>query len=164
MPVDYLRGNISGRQSLEYDGGGGYDVPVGSKVSASGYQPRMVAMVTRIATPRTLRYFQVRTRTSVNMTASQHRNLALLGGSAAMYAALVNDKTAQIYRECVSVCPNNITLRAFMMPMLRDGLSAKTEVIQVADGVQITNPWRYSGTQTLNIPQAILDKFNSELS
>ena len=164
MPVDYLRGNISGRQSLEYDGGGGYDVPDGNKVSASGYEPRMVAMVAHIASPARLRYFQVRTKTSVHMTPAVRHNMAVMGGSGAIYAAVVRDKSAQIYTDCVRVCPETETLRSFLFPILRDGLAAKTLVIQIADGVTITNPWTSTGTQTVNIPADILDKFNSELS
>ena len=91
-------------------------------------------------------------------------NLALMGGVGALFAALLSDKTAQIYYDCVEVCPDDKTLRQFVTPKLRAGLSAKTDTITIADGVTITNPWVHTGTQTLTISPDIINKFNTELS
>lgn len=91
-------------------------------------------------------------------------NLALMGGVGALFAALLSDKTAQIYIDCLSACPIDWTLRQFVTPKLRAGLSAKTDTITIADGVTITNPWVHTGTQTLTLSPDIINKFNSELS
>lgn len=166
LPVDFIRGSISGSQDLSaaYDGGAAYALPVGSRVSASGYSAIMVAKVAHVHTPRALRFYQVRTRTTVNMSAAVHRNLALLGGSAAMFAALVRDKSAAIYAACVAACPPRSTIREFILPILRRGLAEGEQLINITDEIQVTNPWKYSGTQTLAVPQSIIDKFASELS
>ena len=91
-------------------------------------------------------------------------NLALMGGVGALFAALLNNKTASIYAQCVAACPKGQTLRQFLSPLIRQGLAAKDEYIIIADGVSITNPWVHSGTQTLTIAPAIINKFNAILS
>lgn len=164
MPIDYLRGNISGRQDIEYNGADAYSLADGEVVSADDYQPRLVTKVARLGRPNMMRFFQVRTRTSVNMSAAMRSNLALMGGAGALFAALCRDKTAQIYTDCVRVCPRGETLRSFIVPLLRAGLAAKQSSITIADGVVITNPWIYSGTQTLNVPASVISKFAGVLS
>lgn len=87
-----------------------------------------------------------------------------MGGVGALYASLVRDKSAQIYKDCERVKPAGKTLRAFLSPILRAGLSAKNAVIVVADGVQIVNPWVSSDAPNVPVSAVILDKFSSELS
>lgn len=166
MPVDYMRGSISGRQEIKYsaDGAAGYDVPVGTKAGAIGYQPRIVAQLHCAHRSRYLRTFQVRTRTSVHMTTNMRSNLAQMGGAGALFASLVNNKTSQIYIDCMRVCPDKMSLRAFMIPILRSGLRSHAANISVADGVTIINPWVSSATPNVPVTQAILDKFADELS
>lgn len=164
-PVEYVSGNISGRQDLEYDGGSAYEnITSGGRKSADDYEPRVVACVRDLYGKNMRKYFVVRTRTTVNMTARMRHNLALMGGVGALFAALVTDKTANIYAACIAACPNGWTLRQFVTPILRAGLAAKTDTITIADGVTITNPWVHTGTQTLTISPDIINKFNSELS
>lgn len=166
MPIDFIRGNISGTQDLTsaYDAANAYDVPSGETVSAANYRPIMVTKVTRIGTPKMLRYFQIRTRSSVHMTPAMHRNLALMGGAGALFAALVRDKTSNIYIACAAAVTSGHTLRSFIMPRLRAGLAAKTANIVVADGVSIVNPWISSEEPNLTVSSAIIDKFANELS
>lgn len=159
-----MRGNISGKQSIEYNGGDAYSIPAGQKVPADTYSPRLIAKVLRAPYSTRIKYFQVRTRTTVNMTTKMRFNLALMGGSGALFAALVSDKTTEIYTSCVNACPKGYTLRAFMFPLLRAGLAAKDSTIVIASGVFITNPWVYNGTQTLQLPANIISKFQNELS
>ena len=164
MPIDYMRGNLSGRQSLEYGAGKAYDIQVGSKLTADVYQPRVIAKVTRIGRGDALRFFQVRTKTSVNMTAVMKHNLALMGGVGAIFAAIVSAKQSQLYIECVRACPKDITLRGWLSPILRQGLAALESTFSIADGITINNPWVSGGNGVqVNIPQRILDKFASEL-
>lgn len=167
MPVDYMRGNLSGRQFLEYgDGKTAYEaIEAGSRGSAANYQPRLVARVVRLDRPTMLRNFQVRTRHSVNMSATMRLNLALMGGVGAIFAAVVSDKTSAIYNDCVQACPKGMTLRGWMSPIIRQGLAAKNSTLAIADGIAIQNPWISGGTGSpVTIPQSVLDKFASELS
>ncbi len=166
MPVDYMRGALAPRQSHNYsqDGASAYDVPIGETVSARDYQSILVAKVARLGSANRLQFFQVRTRSTVNMTAAYRHNCALMGGVGALYASLVRDKSAQVYKDCVRVKPIGKTLRAFLSPILRSGLDAKDTNIVVASGVSIVNPWISSDTPNVPVSTAILDKFSSELS
>lgn len=113
---------------------------------------------------RRLKYFSIRTRTTVNMTARMRNNMALMGGSGALFASLISDKTSAIYAQCVAACPAKMALRMFIMPLLRSGLAAKNANIVIADNVSIVNPWVSSATPNVPVTSAVLDKFNSELS
>lgn len=166
MPVDYVRGSLSPRQTLTYDESGApaYDVPTGESMSARDYQAVLVAKVARLGSANRLNYFQIRTRSTVNMTDAFRRNCALMGGVGALYASLVRDKSAQIYNDCMRVKPAGMTLRAFLSPILRAGLDAKNAAIVVADGVSIINPWISSDAPNVPVTAAVLNKFSSELS
>lgn len=160
-----MRGNLSGRQDLNYGEGRAYDIEVGDDVPATNYQPRIVARVLRLGSIYQLRTFQVRTKHSVNMTPAMHRNLALMGGVGAIFAAIISDKESQLYNDCVRVCPKGVPLRAFISPILRQGLAAKSSTLVIAEDVAINNPWVSGGEGvTVNISTAVLDKFASELN
>lgn len=165
-PVESMSGNLSGRQNLTYGGQGveAYDIQTGSRVSADVYQPRIVAA----CGGRWRRnYFSVRTRSTVNMTARARLTMALMGGAGAIYAALLSDKTAQIYNDCVTAWEssgNTESFRAFMIRIIRPALSAKSATITIAQGVTIVNPWISSATPNVPVSQAVLDKFADVLS
>lgn len=166
MPIDYVRGALSPRQSLEYsaEGAAAYDIPTGEKMSARDYQAKLIAKVARLGSANRLTFFQIRTRSTVNMTADFRRNCALMGGVGAIYSSLVRDKSAQIYKDCMQVKPSGKTLRQFLSPILRAGLAAKNAAIVVASGVSIVNPWISSDTPNVPVSAAVLQKFSSELS
>lgn len=164
MPVDWLRGSLSPAQALKYNGADAYTIGDGERVTADDYQPKMVAKVLRLGSPSMVRYYQIRTRSSVNMTSDVRKNMATMGAAAALYAALVSDKQTDIYIACVDACPKGKTLRQFIMPILMDGLDAKVDTINIAANIDITNPWVHDGTQTLTIAPAIIDKFSNVLS
>ena len=109
-------------------------------------------------------YFQVRTRFTVNVSAVAHRNMAIMGGAGALYAALIRDKSTQIYAQCVAAVPKGETLRSFLVPLIRAGLSDKSAQLTIADGVYIVNPWVSSATPNVPVSSAVLDKFAGELS
>lgn len=167
-PVDYIRGSISGRQSLKYNGGSAYSIPAGESVSADTYTPRLVAQVYRMYSPRMLRVFQVRTRSTVNMTARHKLNIAILGGAGAIYASLVNHRDAQIYADVVAAKDATnikwLTLRQFVMPLVMQGLRSKSAQIDIATGVYIVNPWVSEKSANVPVSASILDKFRQELS
>lgn len=158
MPIDCMRGNLSGRQDLVYDGKRAYSIAVGDEVSADSYQPRIVAKFMKSGR-RDLRYFQVRTNTTINMSASMQLNLALMGGAGALFASLVRSKESQIYSDCLGLVPAGKTLRAFMIPLLREGLRAKNTHIAIGNGVYIVNPWTTDETPNVPIEQTLIVKF-----
>ena len=158
MPIAWLSGNISGRQDLNYDGVGAYETT--QPTAASNYAPRIVAC----APHRRRNYFCVRTKYTANITNRSRLNLATMGGAGAIYSAIVRDKSSAIYAQCVAAKPRQLTLRAFIVPRLREGLAAKDEVISIADGLSIVNPWVSSASPSVQVPQDIIDKFASELS
>lgn len=163
-PVDWMRGKLSGNQLLTYDTHSAYDTPTGDIVAADNYQPRLIAKVKGIYTPRKVRFFQVRTRTTVNMTAAAKKNLALMGGVGALFGSLVSDKSSAIYIAVSALCPKVMTLRAFLAPVIRAALAAKLSQIEIADGVVIVNPWVSTDTPNVPVSQAIINKFADELS
>lgn len=91
-------------------------------------------------------------------------NLALMGGVGAIFASLIKNKSAQIYSDCVRVCPKGWPLRAFLAPIIRSGLDNKLSNIAIADGVSIVNPWVSSDTPNVPVRSEIITKFASELS
>ena len=164
MPVESVSGNMSGRQNIEYDGGRAYGIAPGNKVSSETYQPRFIARVMGRGTRRQICGYQVRTKTSVNMTAGARHSMALMGGAGAIYASLMGMKTSAIYRACVDACPRGSTLRAFIIPLLRAGLQNKSAQLTITTDVSIVNPWVSTATPNVPVSNAVLDKFNSELS
>lgn len=162
-PVDWMRGNLSGRQVLKYNGGNAYGIPTGSSVPADTYQPRVIAKVLREPYATRLRYYQVRTRTSVNMTDKMRLNLALMGGVGALLGSLLKMKSSAIYNACMAAKPGKVTLRAFLAPIIRDALANKEEYITIAPDVLIVNPWVSSDEPNVPVPAAIIAKFSSVL-
>ena len=158
MPIAGLSGNISGRQDLNYDGVGAYETT--QPTAASNYAPRLVAFQPLMRR----NYFCVRTKYTANITERSRLNLALLGGSGAIYSAIVRDKSSNVYAQCVAAKPRQLTLRAFLVPLIRAGLAGKMENIAIADGISIVNPWVSSATPSVQVPQNVLDKFAPILS
>lgn len=97
------------------------------------------------------------------MTDAMRLNLATMGGAGGIYSAIVSDKTSQLYNDCVHACPDGYTLRGWLVPILRPALAAKESDIILADGLILSNPWNTGTGETVNIPQAVLDKFAGEL-
>lgn len=162
VPVEYMTGNISGRQELDYvqGGDGAYAAPDGQKTSATNYDPRLIAKRKRPNGPDDgCLYFQVRTKTSVNMTAAMRLNMAALGGAGALFASLLRNKTALIYAQCAAATPKGTTMRAFIVPLLIAGLTAKEARITIADNVYIVNPWTSEDVPNVPISLDILNKF-----
>lgn len=160
-PIESMRGSLSIYEKKTYTSGRGYDVPVGTTEEATAYIPILVAK--RMRNGRN--FYNVRTRTSVHMTDANKLNMAILGGSGALFASLLSDKSAAIYSACRAVYKKTgKTFRAFMIDKLRAGLLAKNAKILIADGVEIVNPWISSDTPNVPVSSDIINKFASELS
>lgn len=160
-----MRGCLNGAQEKQYNGNAAYDIPIGERVSADDYQPRFIAKVMREPYANRIKYFQVRTRSSVNMTAANKHSMALLGGAGALFASLLRHKSAAIYHECYAAAmESGESFRGFMIRRLRAGLTAKDDHIVIAGNTYVVNPWVSAETLNVCIPQAVIDKFASELS
>ena len=141
-----------------------YSAPSGEKTAANDYQPRLVAKVAHIHDPWRIKYYQIRTRSSVNMTAAMRHNLALMGGVGALVGSLLRHKESEIYAACLAACPKHCSVRQLVSPALRAGLDQKSAIIAIADGVSIVNPWVSSETPNVPVTAEVLAKFSSELS
>lgn len=155
-PIDWMAGNLSGTEELQYQGKAAYSINVGESVTADAYNPKLIAKYRRRDG---LRYFQIRTRTSVHMTAANKLSLSAMGGAGALFAAILRDKSSEIYHSCLAACPRNVTLRAFVIDKLRKGLINKVDLINISQGVNIVNPWVSSAAPNVPISDAVLNKF-----
>ena len=167
VPVDYIRGNISGRQDIEYNSGKAYEIPNGTTQPADAYLPRLVAQL-RNNGIYNMRCFQVRTKTSVHMTENMRLSMAVLGGAGAMFAQIINTPTAAIsvalHAEYEQHGLKGDTFRSFVMATLMEGLKAKDATITFPGNTEVVNPWVSSDTPNVPVSQSILDKFASVLS
>lgn len=145
MPIEWLRGSVSGKQSLTYQGTRAYEVQSDALISADIYRPTLVA---KLMSKRNLKYYQVRTKTSVHLSPQARLNLAVMGGAGAIFAALVN-RGENLHR--------NISF-----PVLMDMLKVKASSAQ-CEGVAVDNPWQVQNPN-VTIAPAIIAKFNNELS
>lgn len=86
-PVESMRGNLSGNQSLEYDKNNNpaYEAPDGVQY-ALNYQPRFIGAKRGSDG---LKYFAVRTKTATNLKATTRRAMAIVGVIAAIRSALM---------------------------------------------------------------------------
>lgn len=172
-PVEAMRGNLSGAQKLQYptDNQGAYEGPEGSVNYARNYSPRFVG-AKRASDGR--KYFSVRTKSANHLTAKSKTAMALLGGAGAMYAAIVSNKSSQLYTSLyaqylkIQELGDKRTFRAFMMDYLRRGLAAKSATILITGPlapVSIDNPWNTNANvPNVQVSQAILVKFWGELA
>lgn len=158
-----MHGNISGRQALLYNGADAYSIGVGDSVAANNYMPRIIVMVRDQHGRYERKFFQVRTRNTVNMTSAYRLAVSALGGAGALFGSLVRNK-AQIYYDCLALCPKGMTLRQFVFPLLAAGLRTKAANIVIGDGVAIVNPWISTETPNVPVGRAVLDKFAGVLS
>lgn len=87
-PVESMRGNLSGNQSLEYadNNNPAYEAPNGVQY-ASNYQPRFIGAKRGSDG---LKYFTVRTKSATNLKATTRRAMAIVGVTAAIRSALMS--------------------------------------------------------------------------
>lgn len=171
-PVDSLRGNLSGRQDLVYptSDNKAYDSPVGSRNYARNYRASFIGAK---RASDALKYFAVRTKSAIGMTAKVKKNMALQGGVGAMFAKIISSSTFATQYGFLMATYN---AQSFAEPTsFRKWLSGKlrkmilTHTAQIVIGaapkqVTIKNPW-YDGTQTagIEVTDEIVVKFWGEL-
>lgn len=174
-PVEAMRGNLSGTQkNLEYptDNNAAYESPVGSRNYARNYRPCFIG-AKRAADG--LKYFGVRTKSSIGMTSKAKHAMALLGGTGALYGAIVRDKSDAIYlsllnmyNRMVDTIPSfKVSFHKWLSNQLYTMLADYKEYVTIAGpggSVQIDNPWMYSADEpNIHISSDILKKFWTEL-
>lgn len=173
-PVEAMRGNLSGAQKLQYptDNQGAYEGPAGAVNYARNYSPRFIGA--KIAKSGK-KYFSVRTKTANHLTVKSKQAMALMGGTGAIVASILRDKTAEIYTnlygawvKAQELGGSTSTFRQFLSGSIRRMLIQKSATyhVQVGEfGQDIDNPWNTtSQTPNVSISQAILVKFWSELA
>ena len=167
-PVEAMRGNLSGKQDLRYaeNDNKAYDGPLGSVNYARNYSPRFVGA--KIA-KNGKKYFTVRTKSASHLTKRAKKAMALLGGTGALYAAIVKNKSSQLYQQLYAQWLRFVDMgstnnfRQSLSGAIREALAASDSLVTYAgpNGViQFKNPW-YDGSQTTDarVSQSILTKF-----
>lgn len=173
-PVEAMRGNLSGAQKLQYptDNQGAYEGPAGAVNYARNYSPRFIGA--KIAKSGK-KYFSVRTKTANHLTVKSKQAMALMGGTGAIVASILRDKTAEIYTnlygawvKAQELGGSTSTFRQYLSGSIRRMLIQKSAVyhVQVGEfGQDIDNPWNTTKPNpNVSISQAILVKFWSELA
>lgn len=173
-PVEAVRGNLSGAQKLQYaeNNNPAYDGPVGSVNYARNYSPRFVGAK---RAKDGLKYFSVRTKSANHLTPKAKKAMALMGGTGAIIASILHDKTTHLY---VALYAQFLKLQEYgsqksfrktLTDLILPALKAKQAVITLTGPnapVSFNNPWVSGGTASYNvtISTAILVKFWSELA
>lgn len=173
-PVEAMRGNLSGAQKLQYptDNQGAYEGPAGAVNYARNYSPRFIGA--KIAKSGK-KYFSVRTKTANHLTIKSKQAMALMGGTGAIVASILRDKTAEIYTnlygawvKAQELGGSTSTFRQFLSGSIRRMLIQKSASyhVQVGEfGQDIDNPWNTTKQNpNVSISQAILVKFWGELA
>lgn len=171
-PVESMRGNLSGRQKLEYptDNNAAFEGPVGSVNYARNYGPRFIgAKVAKTGK----KYFSVRLKSANHLTLKSKNAMALLGGAGAIYAAILRTPAVlagiQAQYAAVQELGEKRSFRKYVMATLRSGLVGNAATFTFAGPstpVVIMNPWEKSHEDVAGEPvlgSAILNKFYLEL-
>lgn len=175
-PVEAMRGNLSGSQELEYaeNNNPAYDAPVGRLNYARNYQTRYIGAKRSSSG---LKYFSVKTKNAVNLSARAKMVMALLGGTGAVRAAIkkagIADITA-IYLKAKEIGMTSAkNVDQYIYDIVYTSLEAKGPFFTFAApgavpaSVRFRNPWVYTNQQggvALTIKNSILVKFWSMLA
>lgn len=172
-PVEAMRGNLSGAQNLKYptQNNKAFESPEGSVNYARNYSTRFIG-AKRASDG--LKYFAAKTKTATHITARSLMAMALLGGAGAMYAALVRDKTSDIYASIYAQWVelqnygSTKTFRRYVMDNFRQMLAAKATNATFAGprgSITVNNPWvAEEQTVGVQVSQSILVKFWAQLA
>lgn len=179
-PVEAMRGNLSGKQTLEYplNGNPAYDAPAG-KHYATNYQPRFIGAM---RASDGLKYFAVKKRSAINKTAASTLAMAVLGGCGAIVGAILADKTSALYIAIENLFMETkpkrdgkeISLRAWLSESIMYGLRNKMDAFSwtglergVATNITVLNPFvksEYQADYTVTISDDVLVKFWNALA
>lgn len=175
-PVEAMRGNLSGKQDgLVYPQADNkaYESPLGSVNYAKNYRPSFIGAK---RAKDGLKYFSVKTKTAIHLTTKSKKQMAVLGGAGACFAAIMANPTQSMlvesaYRYAYGLDRPTESLRQFLMKKIMKALTLRREKLftlqytsQGAE-VSVSNPWiEYGDTTTrCRISGEVLDRFYTEL-
>lgn len=152
-PVEAVRGNMSGKQTLVYPtkDNSAFDSPEGKVNYAKNYRPSYVGAKRSSSG---LKYFTVRTKNAVNLSVAAKRNMATNGGSFAIVSKILADKSLATsmrtqYFAAVNAGQFSGTLRQFVNSYVFEMISNYMESIDI-NFIGLTNklynPW-YDGVE-----------------
>lgn len=171
-PVEAMRGNLSGAQKLQYptDNQGAYEGPAGAVNYARNYSPRFIgAKIAKTGK----KFFAVKTKTANHLTVKSKKAMAIMGGTGALIAFILRDKTKERYTNLYGAwvaaqeMGDTRSFRKFLDDAIRPMLANRQESkrVQVGSyGETIYNPWiAGGGVSDYNLPVTLILKFWSEL-
>lgn len=178
-PVESMRGNLSGNQNLLYaeNNNKAYTAPEG-KQYARNYQPRFIG-AKRAAT--NLKYFAVRTKSAVQITAAALFRMACLALTGYMLAIIFNNKDSATYEKLVAryhtvdQSSEPISFRKWVFQYIYGMFQSKAIRTEIARnplvpnwGVVVVNPFSTAddiviGEIPVKIPQEMFAKFFKSL-
>ena len=171
-----MRGNLSGRQeNLVYpkSNNKAYESPLGSVNYATNYRPSYIGAK---RAKDGLTYFSVKTKTAIHLTTKSKKQMAVLGGAGACFAAIMANPVQSMnvdaaYRYAYGLDRPTESLRQWLMKKIMKALtlrSAKLFTLQYTSQgaeVSVSNPWIELGDTTTRcrISGEVLDRFYTEL-
>lgn len=165
-----LRGNISGKQTLEYaeNNNPAFEAPNGVQY-ARNYRPSVI--ISKVAKTGKF-HFSIKTKSAVKVTSRSKFNMALLGGAGAVRAAILNNPTQRAQVEALYTAAkakgvtDAKTLEKYIFDTAYEALMVKKSAITFYVPEEATqyyrNPWAFTssvGAQALNIKASIIAKF-----
>lgn len=168
-PVESMRGNLSGNQSLEYSdfNNPAYDAPNGVQY-ARNYQPRFIGAKRGSDG---LKYFSVRTKSATNLKATTRRSMAIVGVTAAIRSALMSAHAADYakmqqafnYLKAQMLLPEGQdTFKKWFDANVKQMLvykKATWSFTQSSISFTLKNPYDLASTDQLVIKQSVWVKF-----
>lgn len=172
-PVEAMRGNLSGKQSLLYPShdNAAFDAPEGRQY-ARNYNTRYIGAK---RSSDNFKFFSVKTKAAVKVTAASKLNMALLGVSSVIANLIKRDMSTLGTLEGLYINSGDaagISFKGWLMRFIRDGLQAKRNfvfsVYDQAASVVYLNPYVNSpfpeAHAVQNFPDDMLVKFWLQLA
>ncbi|WP_405379371.1 hypothetical protein [Phascolarctobacterium sp.] len=164
-PVASMRGNLSGGQKLQYaeNNNPAFIAPEGRQY-AKNYRPTFIGAK---RSKDGMTYFATKTKSATLINADSLERMALLGGAAAWYNAVIKNielyQAMQLFWRAVKDSYPSYTFRQLMMEMFRQCLKSHEENVAFTVSGTTTyaaNPWCPDATGIkAQISQEVLIKF-----
>lgn len=174
-PVEAMRGNLSGNQSLEYpnENNRAWDAPSEKREYARNYQPRFIgAKVSKTGK----KYFSVRTKSAVFMSPAVRTQQAVLSMSSVIANILMADLAVVSALQALYMAyhKDNWTFKRWLMDNIKGGLKDKKTIVFPSQGqlaaLYVKNPF-INSTQPSSahdisdqVPVELIAKFWGQLA
>ena len=171
--VENVRGSLTGAQDLLYakDYNPAYDSPQGKKNGARNYHANYIAKVSAATNEP---FLVIRKRSSVRMSPAMVQQMAVQGGTSALYNLLKDGEqaaAAQILYEHdkeVGYIPEDWSFRKYWWQPIFAMIKQQSSRYSARWGkyqVEITNPWRdYDSSLPMQVSNVLLLKFWTALA